>query len=186
MWRNRAIFYDQDLNGGDPWRERLNIELDAAELVIGLWDKTTVRDSGFTIEECSRAADARKLIPVLVDELEIADYPLGLATLQTIDLTDDDDGESFTLLLRSVKQKLVPEKLRLERLQQDQALEKTGVRLQPLISESTTAELTNVATILGEYRRGLIKIPDYQRESNQWDPKTQSLFIESMGSIYLT
>ena len=175
-----SIFYDQDLNGGDPWRERLNIELDAAELVIGLWDKTTVRDSGFTIEECSRAADARKLIPVLVDELEIADYPLGLATLQTIDLTDDDDGESFTLLLRSVKQKLVPEKLRLERLQQDQALEKTGVRLQPLISESTTAKSTNVATILGEYRRGLIKIPDYQRESNQWDPKTQSLFIESI------
>jgi hypothetical protein len=65
-------------------------------------------------------------------------------------------------------------------LQQDQALEQTGVRLQPLISESTTAESTNVATILGEYRRGLIKIPDYQRESNQWDPHTQSLFIESI------
>jgi uncharacterized protein DUF262/TIR domain-containing protein len=176
-----SIFYDQDLNGGDPWREKLNTELDAARVVIGVWDEKTVKDSRFTIEECSRAAEVNKLIPVLVDELEVSGYPLGLATLQTINLADDaDDGESFTRLLRSIKQKLVPEKLRLERLEQDKALEQTGVRLQPLVSESTTAESTNVATILSEYRKGLIKIPDYQRESNQWDLKTQSIFIESI------
>jgi hypothetical protein len=52
--------------------------------------------------------------------------------------------------------------------------------VRPLIPESSTSESTTVEVVLNELRDGAIQIPDYQRDSDQWDAPTKSLLIESV------
>lgn len=52
--------------------------------------------------------------------------------------------------------------------------------IKPLIRESSTSESTNVKVVLDEMEAGTILIPDYQRDSDQWDATTKSLLVESV------
>jgi hypothetical protein len=52
--------------------------------------------------------------------------------------------------------------------------------IKPLIRESSTSESTNVKVVLDELEAGTICIPDYQRDSDQWDATTKSLLVESV------
>lgn len=52
--------------------------------------------------------------------------------------------------------------------------------IKPLIRESSTSESTNVKVVLEEMEAGTIQIPDYQRDSDQWDATTKSLLVESV------
>ena len=56
----------------------------------------------------------------------------------------------------------------------------TEPEIKPLIRESSTSESTNVKVVLEELEAGTIQIPDYQRDSDQWDPTTKSLLVESV------
>jgi hypothetical protein len=48
--------------------------------------------------------------------------------------------------------------------------------IKPLIAESSTSESTNVEVVLNDLRDRLVKIPDYQRDSNQWaEPRSRYL-----------
>ena len=57
-------------------------------------------------------------------------------------------------------------------------MEVTDVK--PLIPESSTSESSRVDSVLQDYRDGTIQIPDYQRDSDQWDDTTKSLLVESV------
>jgi len=50
----------------------------------------------------------------------------------------------------------------------------------PLLPESSTSESTTVRVVLDDLKDGILKIPDYQRDSDQWDTTTKSLLIESV------
>lgn len=52
--------------------------------------------------------------------------------------------------------------------------------IKPLIAESSTSESTTVEVALNDFRDGMLEIPDYQRDSDQWDDTTKSLFVESI------
>lgn len=52
--------------------------------------------------------------------------------------------------------------------------------LKPLVPESSTSESTNVEVVLGDMVAGTLTIPDYQRDADQWEDITKSLFIESV------
>ena len=52
--------------------------------------------------------------------------------------------------------------------------------IKPLIAESSTSESTTVEVALNDFRDGSLEIPDYQRDSDQWDDTTKSLFVESV------
>jgi hypothetical protein len=52
--------------------------------------------------------------------------------------------------------------------------------IKPIIAESSTSESTNVEVVLNDLRDELVKIPDYQRDSDQWDEQTKSLLVESV------
>lgn len=52
--------------------------------------------------------------------------------------------------------------------------------VKPLIPESSTSESSRVDTVLKDYKDGTIVIPDYQRDSDQWDDSTKSLLVESI------
>ena len=53
-------------------------------------------------------------------------------------------------------------------------------QIKPLIPESSTSESTTVEVVLNDLGDGTLEIPDYQRDSDQWDDTTKSLFVESV------
>ena len=50
----------------------------------------------------------------------------------------------------------------------------------PLIAESSTSEPMQVEAAMNDLRDGLLTIPTYQRDADQWDDGMKSLFIESI------
>lgn len=59
-------------------------------------------------------------------------------------------------------------------------IEPKPTEAKPLIPESSTSESTRVDSVLKDLEDGIIQIPDYQRDSDQWDEVTKSLLIESI------
>lgn len=52
--------------------------------------------------------------------------------------------------------------------------------VRPIIAESSTSESTTVEVVMNDLREGGIRIPDYQRDSDQWSDETKSLLVESV------
>ena len=50
----------------------------------------------------------------------------------------------------------------------------------PLVQDTTKAQNESIRTILGKLDDKEVDIPDYQRDSEQWDSRKQSIFIESL------
>ena len=50
----------------------------------------------------------------------------------------------------------------------------------PLVQDTTKAQNESINTIVGKLDDKEVYIPDYQRDSEQWDYRKQSLFIESL------
>lgn len=50
----------------------------------------------------------------------------------------------------------------------------------PLVQDTTKAQNESIRTIVGKLDDKEVYIPDYQRDSEQWDYRKQSLFIESL------
>lgn len=54
------------------------------------------------------------------------------------------------------------------------------IGFRPLVTSATLTQSLNVGTLMDEIKAGKLAIPDYQRDSSQWDPAKKSLFIESL------
>jgi hypothetical protein len=50
----------------------------------------------------------------------------------------------------------------------------------PLLPESSSSESAGVETVLSDLKDGIITVPDYQRDGDQWDIETKSLLVESI------
>ena len=50
----------------------------------------------------------------------------------------------------------------------------------PLVQDKTKAQNESIKTIVGKLDDNEVYIPDYHRDSEQWDYRKQSLFIESL------
>jgi hypothetical protein len=50
----------------------------------------------------------------------------------------------------------------------------------PLVRGNTTTLSMNVASFMDQFADGIYYVPDYQRDSSQWDFSKRSLFIESL------
>lgn len=55
-----------------------------------------------------------------------------------------------------------------------------SLEIAPIVSEPTRTQSESVETIVNNFNRGSIIIPDYQRDAEQWDDRKESLFIESL------
>ena len=56
----------------------------------------------------------------------------------------------------------------------------TSEQIKPLIPQSSTSESTTVEVVLNDLRDETLRIPEFQRDSDQWDETTKSLFVESI------
>lgn len=92
-----SVWWDREIRGGSDFTEEIAAKLHAARRVIVLWSPKAVTSS-FVRDESARARDARKLLPV---RIEAVDLPLGFGQLQTLDLIDW-DGEREAMEFRAV------------------------------------------------------------------------------------
>ncbi|MBL8343017.1 MAG: toll/interleukin-1 receptor domain-containing protein [Rubrivivax sp.] len=81
-----SVWWDRALPGGESWRAQITQALHTARCVVVVWSHgSTGPEGGFVRDEAGRAAQAARLVPVLVDHgLRL---PLGFGELQAIDLT---------------------------------------------------------------------------------------------------
>jgi uncharacterized protein with ParB-like and HNH nuclease domain len=50
----------------------------------------------------------------------------------------------------------------------------------PLVQDKTRTQSESIQTVVLGLKNGLVYIPDYQRDAEQWDSRKKSLFIESL------
>lgn len=171
------VFIDTKIVGGENYPQRIMESLESAHAVIALWDNTTV-DSQPVLDECARADKLRKLIPVLLEPVSIEKIPFQLANIQYIEIFEDDGfeaGDGLDALLRAINRLCDPERFRQELAQED-----SGAALRPIKAEAPDSAPIQLSAIVEDMRANLIRIPAYQREENQWDLETKSLFVESV------
>lgn len=77
-----AVWWDRDLVPGENYAVEIQRQLDGARCVVVLWSAASVASS-YVLDEASRARDAKKLLPVRIEEMAL---PLGFGMLHTPDL----------------------------------------------------------------------------------------------------
>src|SRR5205814_984891 len=79
-----AVWWDEQVGGGEAWRESIEQQLDAAACVIVVWSKRSTGPEGrFVRDEATRAARRQTYLPVRIDKV---DPPLGFGELQALNL----------------------------------------------------------------------------------------------------
>jgi tetratricopeptide (TPR) repeat protein len=103
--RGIDVWWDRELTGGGDFAAEIERNLRAAPVAVVLWSAASVR-SDFVRDECSRARDMGKLLPVRIAEVEL---PLGFGTLHTLDLLDwdgDEEDDACQALVAQIRQRL--------------------------------------------------------------------------------
>ena len=75
------VFWDQDTPAGMDWDSWIRERLHGSAVVIVLWTKASI-ESPNVRHEAIVAREAGKLLPVMVDALTPADFPMGLYMVQ--------------------------------------------------------------------------------------------------------
>ena len=167
-----SVFMDvHGLEAGDEFAGRLDREIRAAGAVVALWSQHGLTRPWLRLE-CTLAQNLQTLIPLAIERLDTTALPVQFIGMQYVEFAEGTDSQWRTLM-RSLARTL-----RRPDLRPPEPPAKLDIR--PVIGESTTAESTNVRVILDDMAKGLVRIPDYQRDSDQWDDQTKSLFIESI------
>jgi hypothetical protein len=79
------VFWDQTTPPGADWDTWIREKLSTARTVVVLWSKASIASANVR-HEAIIARNADKLIPVLIDELSPADFPMGLYVVQAVKL----------------------------------------------------------------------------------------------------
>jgi TIR domain-containing protein len=81
------VWWDKNLNPGEPYRDEIMKQLVAARAVIVLWTQTSIK-SDFVRAEAGRAKADGKLIPVKVSNVAYGDIPLPFGEMHTENLSN--------------------------------------------------------------------------------------------------
>ena len=103
--QGHSIWWDRDIHGGKRYAKVIKNKLNNAQCVIVLWSKHSV-ESDWVLDEAELAKD--KLIPILIDKVDI---PLGFGQIHTLDFIDWQGilpHPTFNLLLDSVVEIMGP------------------------------------------------------------------------------
>jgi hypothetical protein len=77
-----SVWWDKNLNPGEPYRDEIMRELATARAVIVLWTQNSIK-SDFVRSEAGRAKADGKLIPVKTDDVGYGDIPLPFGEMHT-------------------------------------------------------------------------------------------------------
>lgn len=97
-----TVWWDRDILIGDHFDETIENELDKADCALVIWTSKSV-SSNWVRAEASEAAKQDKLIPILLEEVEI---PLAFRNMESALLYQwkgDETHPEFTLLLQAIR-----------------------------------------------------------------------------------
>lgn len=97
-----AVWWDRDLVTGQNWQRELESAVRQARCVVVLWGGHSVA-SDYVREEASLAREEGKLVPALLDDVEI---PMPFRLIQTADLKSwrgEEDHEGLSQLVSGVR-----------------------------------------------------------------------------------
>lgn len=101
------VWWDDDISGGDGWRDRIAERLDTAAVVLTLWSEHSVgRDA--VREEAAKAQAMRKLVHARLDR---AHLPYGFGETHYIEMHSWDgtaNHEAWRKLAQSLRDKITP------------------------------------------------------------------------------
>ena len=78
-----SLWWDHNIHAGSRFSTEIAAELNAAELVVVLWSKSSI-DSPWVHDEAAAGRDSGRLVPVLIDAVE---PPLGFRQYQAVTLS---------------------------------------------------------------------------------------------------
>ncbi len=169
-----SVFIDVDgIEAGDEFNSIINEEAKTAGAIVGVWSAHAF-SRPWLCRECRVGLKRKVLVPVLIEELESLAVPIEFEGVQYIEFFSQTE-EQWESLIRSIARTLKRKDLVSRFVAADNAS-----NVSPLVAESTTVESTNVRVVLDDLDREKIRVPDYQRDSNQWSYETKSLFIETV------
>ncbi len=103
--RGLSVWWDRALGAGEDYSSVITRELAAAKAVVVVWTESSAA-STFVRDEAGRARDDARLIPVLLDQVEI---PLGFGAFQAEDFTrwnGQPQAAQVSLLEEAIRAKL--------------------------------------------------------------------------------
>lgn len=80
-----SVFWDQETPAGVDWDSWIRQRLSASKMVVVLWSKTAAGSPNVR-HEAIVARDSGKLVPVLIENMQPGDFPMGLYLVQAISL----------------------------------------------------------------------------------------------------
>jgi hypothetical protein len=108
------VFWDQQVPAGVDWDAWIRRHLAQAKCAIVFWSATSVTSDNVR-HEATVAKQQNKLIPVILEQLTIEQFPIGLYAQQAANLIDwngDFDAPEWRKLRREVEAKLTPSWIR--------------------------------------------------------------------------
>jgi serine/threonine-protein kinase len=79
-----TVWWDEQISGGDDWRDQIQRHLDEAKCVVVVWSRRSIGPDGhFVRDEAVRAQRRHVYLPVRIDKI---DPPLGFGETQAISL----------------------------------------------------------------------------------------------------
>jgi hypothetical protein len=82
-----TVWWDKNLNAGEPYRDEIMRELATARAVIVLWTPASIK-SDFVRAEAGRVKADGRLIPVKTDDVGYGDIPLPFGEMHTESISD--------------------------------------------------------------------------------------------------
>lgn len=101
------VFWDQETPPGVDWDTWIRSKLSNAKAAVVLWSKASIASPNVR-HEAIVARDAGKLVPVMIETLAPADFPMGLYLVQGVQLQDWRNAHSggFARLISEVEARL--------------------------------------------------------------------------------
>src|SRR5262249_35725057 len=79
----RAVFWDEDFEPGDPWFEQIKLQIDAAPQLFVFWCSHSASSAQVRREFAYAFAQQKRVVPVLLDDTVLAS---DLASIHGVDL----------------------------------------------------------------------------------------------------
>jgi molybdenum-dependent DNA-binding transcriptional regulator ModE len=173
--RGFSVWWDRALGAGEDYSEVISRELRAAKAVVVVWTQGSAA-STFVRDEAGRARDEGRLVPVLLDRVDI---PLGFGAFQAEDFTNWNGSP------RAAQMQILEESLRAKIEGRDVDGGAVAAKRRKLMARVRVVSLlTVVALVIGIAAFGkYIFFPGQQHETSQADLRAQLLKLLEEGKL---
>jgi hypothetical protein len=101
--RQIDVWYDfHDIKAGDRWQELVQDALRKSQVLVAVLSKNSINRPWMFFEIGAAVADGKRVIPVLIEGVDVRDLPLLLAQFQGVAV--EDPNEAGEIVANAIKQ----------------------------------------------------------------------------------